>query len=281
MTEPILNAADAVAALGALPVPVGPEPQGVDDRAKAPWGRDEDGRPILGPGAHWTDVPELVDREVAGIRARVDQAQSGHWYVASDVEAGLPPGTVRTRVDGYQRTVGQLTNVLPGDRELILHAHDDLSWCLEMLAKCRARIAVLESERHVTNEALDDAVQALRAGQDKPVEAPYVSRLLPPRGAVCARPGCGHQGVEHHHGDTKCWAHLPRTRDRFGAWSGITICGCSGFVAAPSVEESADKLTQLLAPTQALREGGAEAPHAAPCRWPSSPDCTCLEDGAE
>lgn len=138
----------------------------------------------------------------------------------------------------------------------------------------------LLAERHSTNEALDDAVQELRARRAD-VEAPYVSRLLPPRGAVCARPGCGHQGVEHHHGDTKCWAHLPRTRDRFGAWSGITICGCSGFVAAPSVEESADKLTQLLAPTQALREDEPEAPHPAPCRWPSSPDCTCLEDGAE
>jgi len=41
--------------------------------------------------------------------------------------------------------VGQLTNVLPGDRELVLHAHDDLSWCLEMLAKFRARVAELEA----------------------------------------------------------------------------------------------------------------------------------------
>ncbi|MFE7972954.1 hypothetical protein [Streptomyces shenzhenensis] len=71
--------------------------------------------------------------------------------------------------------------------------------------------------------------QALR--EDEAAEAPYVSRSLPPRGAVCARPGCGHTGADHHHGDTKCWAHLPRTRDEFGAWSGTRICLCAGFVS--------------------------------------------------
>ena len=86
-----------------LPMPVGPEPLVDADRAKAPWGRDEEGRPLLGPGAHWSDVPELVDQELARIRGRVDQAQSGRWYAASDAEAGLPSGTVRTNVGGYQR----------------------------------------------------------------------------------------------------------------------------------------------------------------------------------
>ncbi|MFI0768568.1 hypothetical protein ACH4TQ_27330 [Streptomyces sp. NPDC021218] len=117
--------------------------QGNNDGAKAPWGRAEDGRPYLPEGAHWTDVPELVDRTVAGIQARVDQAQPGHWYTAPATETGLAPGTVRTRVDGYPRTVGQFTNVLPADLELILHAYDDLGWCLEMLAKFRARVAEL------------------------------------------------------------------------------------------------------------------------------------------
>ncbi|MFE2967494.1 hypothetical protein ACFXKC_28250 [Streptomyces sp. NPDC059340] len=110
------------------------------DRAKAPWGRGEDGRPRLPMGAHWTDVPELVDQEVAGIQTRVDKAQPGHWYKAPATEMGLAPGTVRTRVDGYPRTVGQCTNMLPADLELILHAHDDLSWCLEMIAKLRATL---------------------------------------------------------------------------------------------------------------------------------------------
>lgn len=158
--------AAAVAEHGAFPVPVGPESRQVDaDRAKAPWGRDEAGRPLLGPGAHWTDVPEVVDQELARIQARVDQAQSGHWYMASDTEAWRPAGTVRTNVDGYQRGVGRVTNMGSADLDLVLHAHDDLSWCLEMVAKFRAQVAALLEERRTTNEALDDAVQALRARQ--------------------------------------------------------------------------------------------------------------------
>ncbi|MEV7154848.1 hypothetical protein AB0N77_09515 [Streptomyces misionensis] len=93
-----------------------------------------------------------------------------------------------------------------------------------------ARMAELLAERHSTNEALDDAVQELRARRNEFV--PYVSRPLPPRDAVCARPGCGHSGADHHHGDTKCWANLPRTRQRNGAWSAVPICDCSGFVAS-------------------------------------------------
>lgn len=121
----------------------------------------------------------------------------------------------------------------------------------------RSQVAELKAERHSTNEALDDAVKALRARrEDEPVE-PYVSRLLPPRDAVCARPGCGHRGEDHHHGDTKCWANLPRTRQPNGAWGAVQICYCEGFVAAPAVEVSADRLTAFFAPTQALREGGA------------------------
>ncbi|MEU1800803.1 hypothetical protein [Streptomyces sp. NPDC019937] len=139
--------------------------QGNNDRAKAPWGRAEDGRPYLPEGADWTDVPELVDRTVAGIQARVDQAQPGHWYTAPATETGLAPGMVRTRVDGYPRTVGQFTNVLPADLELILHAYVDLSWCLEMLAKFRARVAELLAERHSTNAALVDVTVAMRAAE--------------------------------------------------------------------------------------------------------------------
>ncbi|MFF7880937.1 hypothetical protein ACH40F_08340 [Streptomyces sp. NPDC020794] len=183
----------------ALPMPGGSEPSVAADQAKAPWGRGEDGRPLLPMGAHWTDVPELVDQYLAGIKARVDQAQSGHWYVSPIAER---PDTVCTRVDGYHRTVGRFANVLPADLELVLHAHDDLSWCLDMVAKLRGRVAELEAqreadhetwqhdlrtartereaatariaellaERHVTNEALSDAAEALRANQDRVTE---------------------------------------------------------------------------------------------------------------
>lgn len=142
--------------------------------AAAPWGRADDGRPYLPDGAHWTDVPELVDRTVAGIQARVDQAQPGRWYTAPATETGLAPGTVRTRVNGCPLTVGQFTNVLPADLELILHAHGDLSWCLEMLAKFRARVADLEQERAATNAALADVTVALRT-----FEAHAPSQVVP------------------------------------------------------------------------------------------------------
>jgi hypothetical protein len=91
----------------ALPMPVGPKPQADTDLAKAPWGRGEDGRPRLPMGAHWTDIPELVDNTFAKIQGRVDRAQSGHWYDASATETWRAPGTVCTRVDGYHRTVGR------------------------------------------------------------------------------------------------------------------------------------------------------------------------------
>lgn len=137
-----------------LPVPVGPE-QPVDaDRAKAPWGRGEDGLPLLPMGVHWTDVPELVDKTVAKIQVRVDGATSGHWYDASVTETWRAPGTVRTNVDGYQVGVGQFI-ARPGDMELVLHAHDDLSWLLEMVAKFRARVAELEAQRATVYRVVD------------------------------------------------------------------------------------------------------------------------------
>lgn len=117
-----------------------------------------------------------------------------------------------------------------------------------------SRVAELEAERHVTNEALDDAVRELRARREStPAEARYVSHVLPPRDSICARSGCGHSGEEHHHGDTKCWAHLPKKHG-----DPVTVCGCSGFVA------EADGITARIAPTQALLED----PHDSPLHHP-------------
>lgn len=152
----------------ALPMPVGVGPQPDEDRAKAPWGRGEDGRPLLPMGAHWTDIPELVERTVAGIQSRLDQAQSGHWYTASDTETWRAPGTVRTNVDGYARTVGRVLGMEPADLELVLHAHDDLGWCLGMIAKLRSRVAELEAERQSTNTALVDVTLAQRKAEGRP-----------------------------------------------------------------------------------------------------------------
>lgn len=232
MSEPITDLETAVRELGALPMPVGPEPQ-VDDHAKAPWGRGEDGRPLLPMGAHWTDVPELVDRHIAGIQARVDEAQPGNWFVSPTAEA---PDTVCTQYDGYTRTIGRLTNVLPGDRELVLHAHSDLRWCLDMIAKLRDEVAALREERHSTNEALDDAVQELRARHDdKPTENTLAEWLydqfVPVAGAMAWHHLSG--------GDRAYWELKARAVRRAVE---------QGGPKTSSVSESADKLTRLLAP---------------------------------
>jgi hypothetical protein len=100
------------------------------------------------------------------------------------------------------------------------------------LTTARARIHAMftapnDEAADELNRRLDDLITA--AQSPEPI---YVSSTLPPRDAVCTRPGCGHSGADHHHGDTKCWAHLPRTRDQFGAWSGIRICDCSSFQPA-------------------------------------------------
>lgn len=123
-----------------MSAPMTPEHE-QEDQAKAPWGRGEDGRPLLPMGAHWTDIPELVDQHLAGIQARVAQAQPGKWFVSSTAAA---PGAVCTQYDGYVRTVGRV-DVLPADLELVLHAHSDLNWCLDVIAKLRARVAEREA----------------------------------------------------------------------------------------------------------------------------------------
>lgn len=300
--------AAAVAEHGAFPMPAGSEPKPVDN-----------GRLSLPDGGHWTDVPELVDRTVAGIQARLDGALSGHWYDASVTERWRAPGTVCTRVDGAHRTVGQITGMLLGDKELILHAHDDLSWCLGMIAKLRAQVSELESERHSTNEALDDAVQALRANQQGPA-LPWAATMpdddlhgfldslvsaaldrwrsdpvVPDREVLaaveraCAQwrtPGQGFRSDEDEAveaGTLPAWLHW-----RFGPhgqrWQTLADDDRSYW------EHHAQAVRRAVA-RGGFKSGGGdmalalgkdapvEASHPAPCRWPSSPDCTCTSGG--
>jgi hypothetical protein len=89
----------------------------------------------------------------------------------------------------------------------------------------------------------------------------YVSRSLPPRDAVCARPGCGHTGAEHHHGDTRCWAHLAKAHG-----DPNRLCVCAGFVAAPTVERPVNELTAAYMPVAVLREDPHDSPLYHPYR---------------
>lgn len=213
------------------------------DREQAPWGRDGDGRPLLPMGAHWTDIPELVDQHLTGIQNRVDQSQPGTWYLSPTAAA---EGMVCTQYDGYTQTVGQVANMLPGDQEMVLHAHSDLSWCLDLIRKLRARVAELDGaagtaramhRKHADSEhcQYDDmtwpcpTVTAL-GDPSEAVEPAYRSSILPSRVATCT---CGHSGADHHHAGTACWATLPRTRHpRTGVVGPVATCICSKFTEA-------------------------------------------------
>lgn len=113
----------------------------------APWGRGEDGRPCLPMGKDWTDIPELVDQQIADIQTRVGQASPGHWY--RDQIPGSSPDGVSTRDGGVNYTVGRISTSQPADLDFILHAHSDVSWCLDTIAKARARVAELEAELRI------------------------------------------------------------------------------------------------------------------------------------
>ena len=63
----------------------------------------------------------------------------------------------------------------------------------------RARVAELEAERHVTNEALDDAVQELRAREGAPAEADGLTQLLAPTQALREPEGEFHAFLHHPH----------------------------------------------------------------------------------
>ncbi|MFJ8538102.1 hypothetical protein [Streptomyces sp. NPDC093591] len=89
------------------------------------------------------------------------------------------------------------------------------------LEQLRTRVAELEAERHVTNEALDDAVQELRT--------PYAERAR----------------RETHPGRRQAWLMLARVEESERV---------ANALLTPEASRSADKLTQLLAPTQALRD---------------------------
>lgn len=92
--------------------------------------------------------------------------------------------------------------------------------------RLRARVAELEAERHSTNEALDDAVQSLRANGDR----------LTALEAQAAAEEC------------RCPEPAP-------------LCeGCPCKCHAGQAKASADKLTRLFAPTQALREDPHDSP---------------------
>ncbi|MDX2760790.1 hypothetical protein, partial [Streptomyces europaeiscabiei] len=127
-----------VAREGALPVPVAPEPQ-----------------------------PPTVER-LAEIEARADAATAGPWCTdAWEIYQGTE------YVPGISFWIGETcrgTSELGQDRAdaaFVAAARSDVPELVAEVRRQAARIAELESERHSTNEALDDAVQALRTDRER------------------------------------------------------------------------------------------------------------------
>lgn len=115
----------------------------------------------------------------------------------------------------------------------------------------RARVAELEAERHTTNEALDDAVQELRARRD---DEPTTDTL--PAWLHWRFGKHGQRWDSLDADDRSYWEHHAAAVRRAVARNGFKPGGNDAALAlgAADVDRSADKLTGLLAPVQALRE---------------------------
>ncbi|WP_405960747.1 hypothetical protein OG235_27670 [Streptomyces sp. NBC_00024] len=113
--------------------------------------------------------PEPLSAErLAEITARADAATAGPWCTdAWEIYQGAE------YVPGISFWIGETcrgTSELGQDRAdaaFVAAARSDVPALVAEVRRQAARIAELEAERHSTNEALDDAVQALRAAQDR------------------------------------------------------------------------------------------------------------------
>jgi hypothetical protein len=210
MSEPITNVADAVRVLGALPVPVGPEPQALS-----------------------------ADR-LNEIAARTDAATAGPWctdsweiYQGTEYEPGFSlwiGETCRGTTSPEQDCA---------DAAFVAAARSDVPDLLVEVARLTAQVAALLAERHSTNESLSLAAEQLRVDRDRIAE------------------------LEASRQQWRQTAHL--------------LAGASGLIPqSSSVEVSADKLRQLLAPRDpdACTECGD-----GPSVWcPGCAKCSCVAE---
>jgi hypothetical protein len=227
----VTNAAAAVAAQGALPVPVGDQPQPLDDTRLAeitalleaatpqPWLANERigvvtnqaGEPlaVFGGGdqdhadaAFTAAAPAIVAELLAAVAYhrhweqigwRKANAYHGNW-VRDDLRITRERqlvGRLRSELSRQgkaakaevERLKAELAsaredaafmerNTLPELRRTIEHHQAGKQRWRERAVKAEARVAELEAERHTTNEALDDAVQALRESHAAPTTTP-------------------------------------------------------------------------------------------------------------
>jgi hypothetical protein len=134
----------------ALPVPVGDQPRPLDDTRLTKALAAYESHPDLGfacCSAHAVadHVPALL-AEVERLKAELAQAREDAAFLER--------------------------NTLPELRRTVEHHQAGKQRWRGRAQKAEARVAELEAERHTTNEALDDAVQALRESHAAPTTTP-------------------------------------------------------------------------------------------------------------
>jgi hypothetical protein len=142
----------------------------------------------------------------------------------------------------------------PGETPMQLVTRVSIAW-----SEAEARVAALLAERHVTNKALSDAAEALRADRDRIAE-------LEKREADGTE-----YAVQYPDGQTVMAETVTRVRARAEAslrahleidsqlWAECRIVQRS-VAHGEWVEASADGITRRIAPTQALREDAYVSP---------------------
>lgn len=195
-------------------------------------------------------TPETA-AELEKARLRVDEVERKYTFDTAELKRQLDSARVdgqrlraeRAEVGNEIARFGIYGAALPAAKALVKRA-DEL---VTENAQLRARVAELEAERHSTNEALDDAVQELRMS--------YAERAQ----------------RETHPGRRQAWRMLAQAEESERVANALLTAEAA---------RSADKLTALLAPTQALREDGACTECGdAPSSWcPGCAKCSCVPE---
>lgn len=220
MSEPITNLDDAVAVLGALPMPVGPQqppfppaPRDFEEKLR------QDVARLQGLLAEAVAAKHLADRERDLMRERVSEPfgcahcgvakrYHGRRYISSvEMHSWERPADEQVKARMLARRAAWFTPYADRLASLLVARTEDL-------LAAEARIAELEAERHSTNEALDDAVQELRTS--------YAERAR----------------RETHPGRRQAWRMLAQAEESERVAEALV---------SPAASRSADKLRALLA----------------------------------
>jgi hypothetical protein len=160
MSESITNLSDAVAALGALPMPVGPQ---MPDFPPPPETEVEKLR------AERARLQALLAEAVADVHRARRERDEMRERVSEPYGCTHCGITKRSHGRRWTTGVGSHAWTAPSEDQIVerMKARRTvrLAARAHQLGRLRAQVEALLVERHSTNEALDDAVQALRAKQ--------------------------------------------------------------------------------------------------------------------